>query len=29
LVAMHQAFNDHDGVRREMYRSTVAGEVPT
>jgi taurine dioxygenase len=28
-LCLHQAFNDHDGVRREMYRSTVAGEVPT
>ena len=26
--ASHQAFNDHDGYRRELYRTTVAGEVP-
>ena len=25
---IHQAFNDHDGYRREMYRTTVLGEVP-
>lgn len=25
---LHQAFNDHDGFRREMYRTTVLGEVP-
>ena len=24
-LCIHQAFNDHDGFRREMYRSTVAG----
>ena len=27
-ICIHQAFNDHDGVRREMYRTTVMGEVP-
>ena len=27
-IAIHQAFNDHDGFRREMYRTTVLGEVP-
>jgi taurine dioxygenase len=25
---IHQAFNDFDGYRREMYRTTVLGEVP-
>jgi len=25
---LHQAFNDHDGYRREMYRTTVLGEAP-
>jgi taurine dioxygenase len=25
---LHHAFNDHDGYRREMRRSIVAGEVP-
>jgi len=25
---LHQAFNDHDGYRREMYRTTVLGEIP-
>jgi taurine dioxygenase len=25
---VHHAFNDHDGYRREMYRTTVLGEVP-
>ena len=25
---LHQAFNDHDGFRREMYRTPVRGEVP-
>ena len=27
-LCVHQAFNDHDGYRREMYRTTVAGGVP-
>jgi alpha-ketoglutarate-dependent taurine dioxygenase len=27
-ICIHQAFNDHDGYRREMYRTTVMGEVP-
>jgi alpha-ketoglutarate-dependent taurine dioxygenase len=27
-LCVHQAFNDHDGFRREMYRTTIAGEVP-
>jgi taurine dioxygenase len=25
---IHHAFNDYDGFRREMYRTTVLGEVP-
>jgi len=25
---VHHAFNDYDGYRREMYRTTVLGEVP-
>jgi len=25
---LHQAFNDYDGYRREMYRTTVLGEKP-
>jgi taurine dioxygenase len=25
---LHHAFNDHDGYRREMYRTIVEGEVP-
>jgi taurine dioxygenase len=28
-LCVHQAFNDHDGYRREMYRTTVAGESPS
>jgi taurine dioxygenase len=28
-LCVHQAFNDHDGYRREMYRTTVVGEVPS
>jgi taurine dioxygenase len=27
-ACIHHAFNDHDGYRREMYRTTVLGEVP-
>jgi alpha-ketoglutarate-dependent taurine dioxygenase len=27
-LCVHQAFNDYDGFRREMYRTTVAGERP-
>ena len=27
-LSIHQAFNDYDGYRREMYRTTVAGEAP-
>jgi alpha-ketoglutarate-dependent taurine dioxygenase len=27
-ICIHQAFNDYDGFRREMYRTTVAGERP-
>jgi taurine dioxygenase len=27
-ACVHQAFNDHDGYRREMYRTTIAGEAP-
>ena len=27
-ICVHQAFNDYDGFRREMYRTTVAGEAP-
>lgn len=27
-LCVHQAFNDYDGYRREMYRTTVAGETP-
>jgi alpha-ketoglutarate-dependent taurine dioxygenase len=28
-LGVHQAYNDHDGFRREMYRTTIAGEEPT
>lgn len=28
-LCVHQAFNDHDGYRRVMYRTTVAGDVPS
>jgi alpha-ketoglutarate-dependent taurine dioxygenase len=28
-LCVHQAFNDYDGFRRELYRTTIAGEVPT
>jgi taurine dioxygenase len=27
-LCVHQAFNDYAGHRRELYRTTVAGEVP-
>jgi alpha-ketoglutarate-dependent taurine dioxygenase len=27
-LCLHQAFNDYDGFRRELYRTTVAGERP-
>ncbi len=27
-ISIHQAFNDYDGYRRELYRTTVAGEAP-
>ncbi|MNC90616.1 Alpha-ketoglutarate-dependent taurine dioxygenase [compost metagenome] len=27
-LCVHQAFNDYDGYRRELYRTTVAGETP-
>lgn len=27
-LCLHHAFNDHDGSRREMFRTTVLGEVP-
>ena len=27
-LCIHQAFNDHDGYRREMYRTTVRSETP-
>lgn len=26
-LCLHQAFNDHDGYRRELYRTTIAGET--
>ncbi|MEI9886807.1 MAG: TauD/TfdA family dioxygenase [Rhizomicrobium sp.] len=28
-ICIHQAFNDYDGFRRELYRTTVAGEAPS
>ena len=27
-LVIHHAFNDHDGYRREMHRTTVLGEAP-
>ncbi len=27
-LCIHQAYNDYDGYRREMYRTIVNGEVP-
>ena len=27
-ICCHHAFNDYDGYRREMYRTTVKGETP-
>ena len=27
-LCIHQAFNDYQGYRRELYRTTVAGETP-
>jgi alpha-ketoglutarate-dependent taurine dioxygenase len=27
-LCIHQAFNDYDGFRRELYRTTIAGERP-
>lgn len=27
-VCVHQAFNDYQGFRRELYRTTIAGEAP-
>ncbi len=28
-LCVHQAFNDYQGYRRELYRTTVVGETPT
>jgi taurine dioxygenase len=27
-ICLHQAFNDYDDFRRELYRTTIAGEAP-
>jgi hypothetical protein len=27
-ICAHQAFNDYDDFRRELYRTTIAGEKP-
>mgnify|MGYP001025995015 FL=1 len=27
-LCLHHAFNDHDGYRRELHRTTVEGEIP-
>ncbi|HEX2593657.1 MAG TPA: TauD/TfdA family dioxygenase [Rhizomicrobium sp.] len=27
-ICVHQAFNDYDSFRRELYRTTIAGEAP-
>ena len=27
-ICVHQAFNDCDDFRRELYRTTIAGETP-
>jgi taurine dioxygenase len=27
-ICVHQAFNDYQGFRRELYRTTIAGETP-
>ena len=27
-ICVHQAFNDYDDFRRELYRTTIAGETP-
>ena len=27
-ICLHRAFNDYDGYRREMHRTTVRGETP-
>lgn len=27
-ICVHQAFNEYDDFRRELYRTTIAGEAP-